>query len=163
MVIPRFVERALAGEPLEIHGDGEQTRCFCHVSDTVRALTGLLSAPGSSGEIYNVGSSQQIRILDLAARVCEMTRSASGLAFVPYEEVYGLGIEDMVHRVPQTDKIREAIGWQASLDLDVILADVIKHMQTAGAPVGAEGDAPQPERDARAEPSAASTARTASE
>jgi UDP-glucose 4-epimerase len=162
MVIPRFVERALAGEALEIHGDGTQTRCFCHVSDTVRALTGLLSAPGSSGEIYNVGSPQQIRILDLAARVLEMTRSASELAFVPYDEVYGLGIEDMVHRVPQTDKIRAAIGWQASLDLDVILADVIKHMQTAGAAVGAEGDS-QLEREARAEPSAASTARTASE
>jgi UDP-glucose 4-epimerase len=163
MVIPRFVERALSGEALEIHGDGTQTRCFCHVSDTVRALTGLLAEPGASGEIYNVGSPQQIRILDLAARVCEMTRSSSELAFVPYEEVYGLGIEDMVHRVPATDKIRAAIGWQASLDLDVILADVIKHMQTAGAAVGAEGDAAQPEREARAEPSAASTARTASE
>jgi UDP-glucose 4-epimerase len=141
MVIPRVVERALAGAPLEIHGDGLQTRCFCHVSDTVRALTGLLAAPEATGEIYNVGSSQQIKILDLAARVLEMTRSASELAFIPYERVYGLGIEDMVHRVPATDKIRAAIGWQASLDLDVILADVIKHMQTAGAgfeaPVGA--------------------------
>ncbi len=161
MVIPRFVERALAGAALEIHGDGQQTRCFCHVSDTVRALTGLMASPEASGEIYNVGSGQQIRILDLAARVLEMTRSDSELAFVPYDEVYGIGIEDMVHRVPATEKIAAAIGWQASFDLDVILADVIKHMRTAG--VGAEADAAQPEREARSEPSAASTARTASE
>jgi len=139
MVIPRFVERALSGAPLEIHGDGEQTRCFCHVSDTVRALTGLMASPEASGEIYNVGSGQQIRILDLAARVLEMTRSDSELAFVPYDEVYGIGIEDMVHRVPATEKIAAAIGWQASFDLDVILADVIKHMRTAG--VGAEAPA----------------------
>ncbi|HEX2044512.1 MAG TPA: NAD-dependent epimerase/dehydratase family protein [Gaiellaceae bacterium] len=135
MVIPRFVERALSGRPLEIHGDGTQTRCFCHVSDTVRALKGLMDDRSISGEIFNVGSSSRIRILDLARRVVEMTRSSSELAFVPYEEVYGQGIEDMTHRIPSTEKIRDAIGWQATFDLDVILADVIKHTRTSPVPL----------------------------
>jgi UDP-glucose 4-epimerase len=133
MVIPSFVERALAGRPLEIHGDGTQTRCFCHVSDTVLALKGLMDERSTSGEIFNVGSSSRIRILDLAQRVIEMTRSDSELTFVPYEKVYGQGIEDMTHRIPSTEKIRDAIGWQATFDLDVILADVIKHMRIAPA------------------------------
>jgi nucleoside-diphosphate-sugar epimerase len=131
MVIPSFVERALAGRPLEIHGDGTQTRCFCHVSDTVLALQGLMDERSTSGEIFNVGSSSRIRILDLAQRVIEMTRSDSELTFIPYDKVYGQGIEDMTHRIPSTEKIRDAIGWQATFDLDVILADVIKHTRTA--------------------------------
>jgi UDP-glucose 4-epimerase len=158
MVIPRLVERAVTGEPLEIHGDGTQTRCFCHVADTVRALSALMESPTTSGEIYNVGSQQSISILDLARRVLEMTRSDSELKFVPYEEVYGLGIEDMYHRVPATEKIAEAVGWQATLDLDVVLADVIKHLRTTAT---AEEE-PQRE-EARSGASAAPAARTASE
>jgi UDP-glucose 4-epimerase len=131
MVIPRFVERALSGRPLEVHGDGTQTRCFCHVADTVRALTALMDERSLSGEIYNVGSSNQIRILDLAKRVLDMTRSQSELEFIPYDQVYGQGIEDMYHRIPSTEKIRGTIGWEPTLDLDVILADVIKHTRTA--------------------------------
>jgi UDP-glucose 4-epimerase len=131
MVIPSFVERALVGRPLEIHGDGTQTRCFCHVSDTVRALVGLMEERSISGEIFNVGSSDRIRIMDLAERVLELTRSSSELRFVPYAEVYGQGIEDMYHRIPSTEKIRSAIGWQSTLELELILADVIKHTRTA--------------------------------
>jgi len=131
MVIPRFVERAVAGAPLEIHGDGTQTRCFCHVADTIRALKGLMDAEHTSGQIYNVGSPQPISILDLAKRVMEMTRSSSELVFIPYEQVYGQGIQDMLHRMPAVEKIREAIGWEPSLELDLILADVIKHIRTA--------------------------------
>jgi UDP-glucose 4-epimerase len=125
MVIPRFVERALAGEPLEIHGDGTQTRCFCHVADTIRALKGLMEADGVSGEIFNVGSQERIRILDLAQRVLDATGSTSELVFVPYDEVYGQGIEDMYHRVPSTEKIAGATGWRPTLELDQILRDVI--------------------------------------
>jgi UDP-glucose 4-epimerase len=139
MVIPRFVERALTGEPLEIYGDGTQTRCFCHVADTVRALMAVVDEPATSGEIFNIGSQQPIRIRDLAGRVLEMTRSESELTFIPYGEVYGQGIEDMQHRIPETAKIAAAVGWQATLDLDVILADVIKHARMAGLP------APEPE------------------
>jgi UDP-glucose 4-epimerase len=131
MVIPRFVERALSGRPLEIHGDGTQTRCFCHVADTVRALTALMDERSTSGEIFNVGSSSQIKILDLAKRVLAMTRSQSELEFIPYDKVYGQGIEDMYHRMPSKETIRKAIGWEPTLDLDVILADVIKHTRTA--------------------------------
>ena len=127
MVIPRFVERAIAGEPLEVHGDGTQTRSFCHVSDTVRALTGVMDAREISGEIFNVGSSERIRIVDLAERVRQAAGSDSELVFVPYDQVYGQGIEDTLHREPATGKIREAIGWQTTLDLDRIIADVVEH------------------------------------
>jgi UDP-glucose 4-epimerase len=135
MVIPRFVERALTGNPIEIHGDGTQTRCFCHVHDTIKALTGLMDERTTSGEIYNVGSQERIRILDLADRVREATASTSELAFVPYEQVYELGIEDMFHRIPSIDKVSGAIGWQAERTLDEILADVIAFTRRDLAPV----------------------------
>jgi UDP-glucose 4-epimerase len=135
MVVPRFVQAALAARPLEIFGDGTQTRCFCHVADTVRALVGLMEARESSGEIFNVGSPEKIRIIDLAERIRELTSSRSELVFVPYDEVYGQGIEDMVHRIPSTEKIARAIGWQPSLDLGQILADVIDYSRHAPIPV----------------------------
>jgi UDP-glucose 4-epimerase len=131
-VIPRFVERALASEPLEVHGDGTQTRCFCHVADAVGALTDLMDERSLSGEIFNVGSTRQIRIVDLAQRVLEMTGSSAELVYVPYDQVYGQGIEDMEHRIPSIEKVRGAIGWEPSFDLDVILADVIKYIRTHG-------------------------------
>jgi UDP-glucose 4-epimerase len=133
MVIPRFVERALAGGPLEVHGDGTQTRCFCHVSDTIRALKGLMETDSLRGEIFNVGSQNRISILQLADRIKELTGSSSELAFVPYDEVYGQGIEDMLHRIPDIDKIRAAIGWRPIRDLDRILLDVIEHARTVAA------------------------------
>jgi nucleoside-diphosphate-sugar epimerase len=129
MVIPRFVERALAGEPLEVHGDGTQTRSFCHVSDTVRALCDLMDASAIGGEIFNVGSSERVSILELAERVKRATGSDSPIEFIPYERVYDQGIEDTLHREPATGKIRDAIGWQTTLDLDRIIADVIEHTQ----------------------------------
>jgi nucleoside-diphosphate-sugar epimerase len=131
MVIPRFVERALAGEPLEVHGDGTQTRSFCHVTDTVRALCGLMDATGITGEIFNVGSSERVSILQLAERVKRAAGSDSPVEFIPYERVYDQGIEDTLHREPATGKIRDAIGWQTTLDLDRIIADVIGHTRAA--------------------------------
>jgi UDP-glucose 4-epimerase len=129
MVIPTFVQRALAGESLEIHGTGEQTRCFCHVADTIRALAGLMEG-GASGEIYNVGSEERISIQALAERVVETTASSSGLEYVAYEDVYGIGIEDMLHRIPSTAKIRHAIGWQPERTLDDILTGVVEFERT---------------------------------
>jgi UDP-glucose 4-epimerase len=126
MVIPRFVERALAGEPLEIHGDGSQTRAFCHVQDTIRALKGLAEADGLSGQVFNVGSTERISISGLAQRVLELTGSSSELTYVPYDEVYGLGIEDTLHREPSIAKIAGAIGWKPEKRLDQILDDVIE-------------------------------------
>ena len=131
MVIPRFVQRALAGEPLEVHGDGTQTRSFCHVHDTIRAVYGLMGAPEASGEIFNVGSAERIRIIDLANRVLELTGSQSPIELVPHEEVYGRGIEDVLHREPSIEKIRAATGWRPTLDLDRILADVIEHAKSS--------------------------------
>jgi UDP-glucose 4-epimerase len=136
MVIPRFVERALAGEPLEVHGDGSQTRSFCHVSDTVRALKGLVDAREISGEIFNVGSSERVRIIDLAERVKQATGSDSEIVFVPYERVYEQGIEDTLHREPAIEKIRDAIGWQPTYDLGRILGDVVESFRGATAPLG---------------------------
>jgi nucleoside-diphosphate-sugar epimerase len=131
MVIPRFVGSALEGQPLEIYGDGMQTRCFCHVQDSIRALKGLMDAEHISGEIFNVGSTNRISILDLAKRVITATESESSFSFTPYERVYGAGIEDMLHRIPSTEKINGAIGWEPEFDLQQILADVISHARTA--------------------------------
>ena len=140
-VIPAFVANALAGSPLEVHGDGTQVRCFCHVSDVVRALSGLMDADGTSGEIYNVGSNRPIRILDLAERVRELTDSSSEIVYVPYGEVYGHGIEDMQHRAPAIAKIRDAIGWRPTLDLEHILVDVIGYARESAISRAAAPDA----------------------
>jgi UDP-glucose 4-epimerase len=133
MVIPRFVAAALAGRPLEIHGDGTQTRCFCHVRDTIRALQGLMDARATSGEIFNVGSTERVTIQELADRVRAVTGSQSDVSFVPYEEVYGQGIEDMLHRQPSIDKVSEAIGWTPERTLDDILRDVVAFTRTSPA------------------------------
>jgi UDP-glucose 4-epimerase len=138
MVIPRFVGAALSGLPLEVHGDGTQTRSFCHVSDTVQALNGLMDAEAISGEVFNVGSTERIRILDLAERIRELTRSSSELSFVPYDEVYGVGIEDTLHREPAIGKIESATGWRPSLDIGRILHDVIDHVRATSAPAEQE-------------------------
>jgi len=130
-VVPRFVQRALAGEPLEIHGDGTQTRCFCHVADTIRALKGLMTEGSASGEIFNVGSTERIAIGELANRVLAATGSSSETVFIPYDRVYGQGIEDMLHRIPATEKVLAAIGWSPEHDLDRILADVIAEQRAS--------------------------------
>jgi UDP-glucose 4-epimerase len=133
MVIPRFVSWALAGETIEIHGDGTQTRCFCHVQDTIRALAGLMDARELSGQIYNVGSTERVTIDELAQRVLTLTESTSDVVRIPYDEVYGQGIEDMLHRQPSIAKIDAAIGWGPTRMLDEILADVIAHTRAAPA------------------------------
>lgn len=134
MVIPTFVQRALAGETVEIHGDGSQTRCFCHVQDTIRALQGLMD-DDACGEIYNVGSQNRISVHELALRVIDQVDSSSQLDYIPYEKVYEQGIEDMLHRIPSTAKIEAAIGWHPVRSLDDVLADVIAfERQRAGTP-----------------------------
>jgi UDP-glucose 4-epimerase len=130
MVVPRFVAAALAGQPLEVHGDGTQTRCFCHVADSVRALKGLLEEPPTTGEIYNVGSQERVAIGELAKRVRAKAGSSSEIVLVPYDQVFPHGaIEEMFHRVPSIDKIRAAIGWAPEHDLDAILDDVVASMR----------------------------------
>ncbi len=137
-VIPRFVASALAGRPLEVHGDGTQTRCFCHVLDTVRALAGLMDEPATAGGIFNVGSTDRIRIGDLARRVIEVTGSSSELVFVPYEQVYGQGIDEMFHRAPAIERIEAAIGWRPTRSLEEIIGDVVEARASVG-PGGSAG------------------------
>lgn len=128
MVIPRFVRQALLEEPITVYGDGNQTRCFCHVADTVRALTALLDRPElTAGEIYNIGSSQEVSIRELAGLVRERSGSNSPIHFIPYSQAYAPGFEDMRRRVPDTAKLQQAIGWQPTRDLHQILDDVIAY------------------------------------
>ncbi len=125
MVVPAFVQAALDGRPIQVFGDGAQTRCFCHVHDTIEALVRLPEHEPAMGQIYNVGANAPIGIADLATAVKERTGSTSEIVFMSYEEAYGPGFEDMLHRVPSTEKIRGAIGWEPQRDLDTILDDVI--------------------------------------
>ena len=124
MVLPRLVGQALAGEPLTVYGDGRQMRCFCHVADVVRALSGLLCEPRAAGNVFNVGSTEEVSIAELARRIIEHTGSSSEINTIPYEEVYGAGFEDMFRRVPDIAKIKSLTGWSPSRSLDEIIGDV---------------------------------------
>jgi UDP-glucose 4-epimerase len=129
MVIPRLVQQALAGTALTVYGSGQQTRCFCNVRDTVRAVCQLADAPEAVGEIYNVGSQEEITICALAEQVLKRTGSAAGIRLVPYDEAYEKGFEDMQRRVPSIAKIRAAIGWQPTIGLDETLDEVIAYFR----------------------------------
>ena len=125
MVVPRLARQAVAGEPLTIHGNGTQSRCFCHVSDVVRALIGLLDDPGAVGGVFNVGSQEEVSILDLAEKIIERADSQSTIRLIPYEEAYPAGFEDMMRRVPSIDRIHGLTGWQPTRSLDDILREAI--------------------------------------
>jgi len=125
MVVPTFVRQALAEQPITVFGDGSQRRCFCHVKDVVRALVDLLTSDGHYGQVFNIGSREEVTILDLARRVRELTGSSSEIVTIPYHEAYEAGFEDMLRRIPDTSKLTAAIGWHQTLLLDEILADVL--------------------------------------
>ncbi len=129
MVIPRFVSAALKNEPLKVFGTGEQTRCFCHVADVVRALLLLKDHPAAPGEIFNIGSTEKITIRQLAEFVIAETGSKSGIELVSYDKAYTNGFEDMLHRAPDCTKIKTFCGWQAELPLKKIIADVAESMR----------------------------------
>ncbi|HET9529980.1 MAG TPA: GDP-mannose 4,6-dehydratase [Blastocatellia bacterium] len=129
MVIPNFVTQALAGRDLTVFGDGSQSRCFTHVSDAVGALMALAEHPRAVGEVYNVGSDQEVSIKELAERIKYMTGSGSRIVFVPYDEAYEEGFEDMMRRVPDISKIQELIGYAPRFSLDEILASVIDYQK----------------------------------
>ena len=129
MVIPRFVRWALAGEPIQVYGDGKQSRCFANVGDVVKAIMGLAECPEAEGEIFNVGSQEEITILELAERVKARTGSSSEIVLVPYDEAYEEGFEDMRRRMPNTDKIKAAIDWEAETPLDATLDQVIAYIK----------------------------------
>jgi UDP-glucose 4-epimerase len=136
MVVPTFVGQALTGRPLTVFGDGLQTRCFCHVGDVVQALVGLMVLGGAAyGEVFNIGSQEEISIYGLAERVRGLTGSGSEIVVIPYEEAYEAGFEDMPRRVPDTRKIEAATGWRPTRTLDETLADVVTFQQAEAAVV----------------------------
>lgn len=130
MVVPRFVRSALAGRDLQVYGDGEQSRCFGHVDDAVRALIGLVDTGSHYGEVFNVGSTEEVTIRQLAERAIAATGSDSQLIAVPYDVAYAKGFEDMRRRIPDTTKVQDALGWRPERTLDDILRDVIDFEKT---------------------------------
>jgi len=125
MVIPRFVQWALAGEPILVYGDGKQSRCFSYVGDVVEALVRLIGCREALGEVINVGSDEEITIEDLAKKIKTLTNSSSEIVYVPYEKAYVAGFEDMRRRKPSLDKLESLIGFKPSMDIDEILKRVI--------------------------------------
>ena len=131
MVVPRLIKQALLGEPLTVYGDGSQTRCFLHVNDTVDALVALIESPAAVGQIFNVGSTHEISILELAQKIITILSSQfagkerSKVIFVPYKQVYGNYFEDMYRRLPDISKMKEVVGWTPKLSLEDTLRDII--------------------------------------
>ena len=130
MVIPRFVQQALMQESLSVYGDGKQSRCFCHVADVSKALAKLMETPAATGEIFNLGSDEEITILRLAELVRKVTGSRAPITLVPYDQAYAVGFEDMQRRIPDLAKIRRVIGFQPIHDLEKIVADVVAYTRT---------------------------------
>jgi len=131
MVIPRLVRQALNNEPITVYGDGKQTRCFCHVEDTVRAIRGLISDERAIGEAFNIGAGREISMLELANTIIEMSGSSSDVKMLTYEEAFPTGgFEDMRRRVPDTSKITSMLGWRPQRTLEDILAATIAEAKT---------------------------------
>jgi UDP-glucose 4-epimerase len=131
MVVPRFVNQALAGRPLTVYGEGTQRRCFSHVQDVVGALASLMQQEEAYGEVVNVGSQEEVSILELAQRVIELAGSTSGISLIPYDEAYEEGFEDMHRRIPDIEKVGSMIGWKPARRLDDIVIDMLHSAKTA--------------------------------
>ena len=124
MVVPRFVTAALKNEPLSVYGSGDQIRCFCHVTDAVKALLLVMDSDKAVGQVFNVGNNSQISIMDLAKKVIENTGSKSSIEKIAYEKAYPEGFEDMQRRVPDISKIKQVLGWEPKINLDQIIKDI---------------------------------------
>jgi UDP-glucose 4-epimerase len=126
MVVPSLVQQAMTGKPMTVYGDGSQSRCFGFVKDVVKALVALMERPEAVGEIYNIGASTEITILDLAKRVKEITQSASPIVLIPYDDAYETGYQDMPRRIPDTSKLRKLVGFAPTTGIDEIVDSVMK-------------------------------------
>jgi UDP-glucose 4-epimerase len=124
MVVPRFVSAALRNEPLYVYGSGNQIRCFCHVTDAVKALLLVIDSEKAVGQVFNVGNNSQISIMELAKKVIEITGSKSSIEKIAYEKAYPEGFEDMQRRVPDISKIKQVLGWEPEINLDQIIKDI---------------------------------------
>ena len=131
MVLPNFVRQALDGSPITIYGDGQQSRCFCHVRDTVEALLRLVANREAVGEVVNIGSDEEVSIEGLARIVKQRTNSKSKLKYVPYDQAYEPGFEDMFRRVPSLDKLQSLAGFRPSIPLGTIVDDVAEHVRSS--------------------------------
>ena len=132
MVVPRFVQAALRGDPLTVYGDGKQIRCFCHVKDVVRAVMRLVEQPSASGQVFNVGSDEPVTIAELAERVLRITDSDSSVVYIPYSEAYGHGVDDVARRVPDLTKLRKFLGFQHRYCLDDIVREMAEYYAVRG-------------------------------
>jgi len=130
MVIPRFVSNALSGKPLVVYGDGTQSRCFTYVGDVIRGIIALMECPKAVGEVFNIGSIQEIQIKELAQKVIQLIGNNSKIEYMSYEDAYGEGFEDMKRRVPDISKIYNFIGWQPKVGVDELLGKVIEYYRT---------------------------------
>ena len=128
MVIPRFVSAANENKPLNVFGDGSQSRVFCHVEDTIKAVLLLAETNKTIGEVFNVGGKGEITILDLAKLIIKQTNSKSEITFTDYKDAYAMGFEDMARRVPDISKIRQFTGWEPEINLETIIRDVANHV-----------------------------------
>jgi len=124
MVLPRFVSAALKNQPLQVYGDGKQTRCFCHVSDVVDACASLMEKSQAVGQVFNLGSDEEVSIADLARRVIAACKSSSRIEFISYDQAFGQGFDDMQRRVPRLDKIRSVLDFRPRFNLDQIIQSV---------------------------------------
>jgi UDP-glucose 4-epimerase len=129
MVVPNFVRQAMAGKPITVFGDGKQSRCFCHVGDVIQALLKLVASPKAVGEVFNIGSTEEISIEDLAKLVKRRVKSNSEIRYIPYEQAYEEGFEDMLRRVPSIEKINKCIGWRASTPLDATIDSIAQYFE----------------------------------
>lgn len=129
MVVPRFVRWALRNEPIQVYGDGTQQRCFCNVNDVVQAIIGLGEASNVNGEVFNIGSNEEISIYELAERIKARTGSRSEIQLIPYDQAYEVGFEDMRRRVPDIRKIHACIGWQPTTPLDETIDQIIAYQK----------------------------------
>ena len=132
MVLPTFVRQALAGQPITVFGDGTQSRSFTYVGDVVDALIGLATEPKAVGEVFNIGNTNEVTIRELAERVRTLTGSTSVIQYVPYDQAYEAGFEDMPRRVPDISKIKALLGYQPRLELDDIIRSVIEYTRGNG-------------------------------
>ena len=129
MVVPRFISQALKNEPITVYGTGKQSRCFIHVKDVVKALSKLIEEPGAVGEVFNIGSQEEITIENLAKEIIKITKSKPPIKYIPYDKAYEEGFEDMQRRVPDTSKINKLIGFKPTYSLAEIIKDIVRYIK----------------------------------
>ncbi|MDD4939046.1 MAG: GDP-mannose 4,6-dehydratase [Candidatus Omnitrophica bacterium] len=131
MVVPRFIEQALRNEPITVYGTGKQSRCFLYVKDVVGALIKLIEEPKAVGEVFNIGSQEEVTIEALASQIIKITKSRSRVEYIPYEKAYEEGFEDMQRRVPDITKIHKMIGFKSNFSLSQIIEDIVRHLKSS--------------------------------